>query len=160
LNFIGIEASALGNHEFDLGTNEVKNIIRGANSSAVRTWFGAQFPYLSSNLNFSGDSNLSPIATTDRLRLNTSFMSNPSETTTAITNKSKLAPSTIIMKGGQKIGIVGCTTQVLASISSPGATTVVGGGANDMTILAGIVQPVVDALNEIVAVSARWEFWK
>ena len=146
LNFIGIEASALGNHEFDLGTTEVRNIIRGTNSSAVRTWFGAQFPYVSSNLNFSGDSNLSAIATTDRLRLNTSFMSNPSETTTAISNKLKLAPSTIIMKGGQKIGIVGCTTQVLASISSPGATTVVGGGANDMTILAGIVQPVVDAL--------------
>jgi uncharacterized protein YjiK/2',3'-cyclic-nucleotide 2'-phosphodiesterase (5'-nucleotidase family) len=146
LNFIGIEASALGNHEFDLGTTEVRNIIRGANSSAVRTWFGAQFPYVSSNLNFSSDSNLSAIATTDRLRLNTSFMSNPTETTTAITNKTKLAPSTIIMKGGQKIGIVGCTTQVLASISSPGATTVVGGGANDMTILAGIVQPVVDAL--------------
>ena len=159
LNFIGIEASALGNHEFDLGTNEVKNIIRGANSSStVRTWFGAQFPYLSSNLNFSGDSNLSAIATTDRLRLNTSFMSIPTETTTAITNKSKLAPSTIIMKGGQKIGIVGATTQVLASISSPGSTTVVGGGANDMTILAGIVQPVVNSLiaegcNKIILLS-------
>lgn len=160
LNFIGIEASALGNHEFDLGTNEVRNIIRGANNSAAttRTWFGVQFPYLSSNLNFSGDSNLSAIATTDRLRLNTSFMSNPTETVSAITNKLKLAPSTIIMKGGQKIGIVGATTQVLASISSPGATTVVGGGANDMNILAGIVQPVVDALiaegcNKIILLS-------
>jgi len=160
LNFIGIEASALGNHEFDLGTTEVRNIIRGANNTAAttRTWFGAQFPYLSSNLNFSGDSNLSAIATTDRLRLNTSFMSNPTEAVTAITNKSKLAPSTIIMKGGQKIGIVGCTTQVLASISSPGATTVVGGGANDMMILAGIVQPVVNSLiaegcNKIILLS-------
>jgi uncharacterized protein YjiK/2',3'-cyclic-nucleotide 2'-phosphodiesterase (5'-nucleotidase family) len=160
LNFIGIEASALGNHEFDLGTTEVRNIIRGANNTAatIRTWFGAQFPYLSSNLNFSGDSNLSAIATTDRLRLNTSFMSNPTEAVTAITNKSKLAPSTIIMKGGQKIGIVGCTTQVLASISSPGATTVVGGGANDMTILAGFVQPVVNSLiaegcNKIILLS-------
>ncbi len=159
LNFIGIEASALGNHEFDLGTTEVRNIIRGANSSStVRSWFGAQFPYVSSNLNFSGDSNLSAIATTDRLRLNTSFMSNPSETVAANTAKTKLAPSTIIMKGGQKIGIVGCTTQILASISSPGATTVVGGGANDMNILAGIVQPVVDALiadgcNKIILLS-------
>lgn len=159
LNFIGIEASALGNHEFDLGTTEIRNIIRGANSSStVRSWFGAQFPYLSSNLNFSGDSNLSAIATTDRLRLNTSFMSNPTEAVTTITNKSKLAPSTIIMKGGQKIGIVGCTTQILASISSPGATTVTGGGENNMTALAGIVQPVVNALiadgcNKIILLS-------
>ncbi len=159
LNFIGIEASALGNHEFDLGTTEVRNIIRGANSSAtVRSWFGAQFPYLSSNLNFSGDSNLSAIATTNRLLPNTSFMSSPTETVTAITNKLKLAPSTIVIKGGQKIGIVGATTQVLASISSPGATTVVGGGANDMNILAGIIQPVVNSLiadgcNKIILLS-------
>ncbi|MFN3968403.1 choice-of-anchor I family protein [Flavobacterium sp.] len=160
MNFIGIEASALGNHEFDLGTNEIRTIIGGANNTGatITTWFGAQFPYLSSNLNFSGDSNLSGIATTDRLRLNTSFQSNPSESRSAITNKLKLAPSTIIMKGGQKIGVVGATTQVLASISSPGATTVIGGGANDMTILSGIIQPVVNSLindgcNKIILLS-------
>ena len=160
MNFIGIEASALGNHEFDLGTNEVRNIIRGANNTAgtVRTWFGAQFPYLSANLNFSGDGNLSAIATTNRLLPNTAFSSNPSESVSTITNKLKLAPSTIINKGGQKIGIVGATTQVLASISSPGATTVVGGGANDMTILAGILQPVIndliaDGCNKIILLS-------
>ncbi|MFN7674362.1 SdiA-regulated domain-containing protein, partial [Flavobacterium sp.] len=148
MNFIGIEASALGNHEFDLGTNEIRTMIAGANNTGATTttWYGAQFPYLSSNLNFSGDSNLASISTTNRLRLNTSFMSSPTETPAAISAKTKLAPSTIIMKGGQKIGIVGCTTQILASISSPGATTVIGGGANDMNILAGIVQPTVDAL--------------
>jgi 2',3'-cyclic-nucleotide 2'-phosphodiesterase (5'-nucleotidase family) len=141
MNFIGIEASALGNHEFDLGTTEVRNIIRGANSSStVRSWFGAQFPYL------------------NRLLQNTAFQSNPTESVSANTNKLKLAPSTIITKGGQKIGIVGATTQVLATISSPGATTVVGGGANDMTILAGILQPVVNDLiangcNKIILLS-------
>lgn len=160
MNFIGFEASALGNHEFDLGTNEIRNIIRGANNSSgtTTTWFGAQFPYLSSNLNFSGDGNLSAIATTDRLRLNTSFQSNPSESRSVITNKLKLAPSTIIMKGGQKIGVVGATTQVLASISALGATTVIGGGSNDMNVLAGIVQPVVNSLiadgcNKIILLS-------
>ncbi len=160
MNFIGIEASALGNHEFDLGTNEIRTMIGGANNTGATTttWFGAQFPYLSANLNFSGDSNLSPVATTNRLLPNTAFQSNPTEAVTAITSKLKLAPSTIIMKGGQKIGIVGATTQVLASISSPGATTVVGGNANDMDILAGIVQPVVNALiadgcNKIILLS-------
>jgi alkaline phosphatase len=160
LNFIGIEASALGNHEFDLGTNEIRTMIAGANNTGATTttWYGAQFPYLSSNLNFSGDSNLSSIATTDRLRLNTSFMSSPTETPAVISAKTKLAPSTIVMKGGQKIGIVGCTTQILASISSPGATTVTGGGSNNMTALAGILQPVVNALiadgcNKIILLS-------
>lgn len=158
LNFIGIEASALGNHEFDLGTNEIRTMIAGATTSGQTSWFGAQFPYLSSNLNFSGDSNLSAFATTDRLRLNTTFMSNPTETVAAIAAKTKLAPSTIIMKGGQKIGIVGCTTQILASISAPGATTVTTGGSNNMTALAGVVQPVVDALiadgcNKIILLS-------
>ncbi len=160
MNFIGIEASALGNHEFDLGTNEIRTMIGGANNTGATTttWFGAQFPYLSSNLNFSGDSNLSPIATTNRLLPNTAFQSNPAEAVSAITSKLKLAPSTIIIKGGQKIGIVGATTQVLASISSPGATTVVGGNANDMNILAGIVQPVVNSLiadgcNKIILLS-------
>jgi 2',3'-cyclic-nucleotide 2'-phosphodiesterase (5'-nucleotidase family) len=157
MNFIGIEASALGNHEFDLGTNEIRTMIGGAGTSTT-TWFGAQFPYLSSNLNFSGDGNLSPIATTNRLLLNTAFKSNPTETAAAIASKLKLAPSTIIIKGGQKIGIVGATTQVLASISSPGATTVVGGNANDMNILAGIIQPVVNSLiadgcNKIILLS-------
>lgn len=160
LNFIGIEASALGNHEFDLGTAEIRSMIGGANNSSGTTtsWFGAQFPYLSSNLNFSADSNLSSIATTDPLRLNTSFMSSPTEPIAAISAKTKLAPSTIIMKGGQKIGIVGCTTQILRSISSLGATTVTGGDSNNMNVLAGIVQPVVDALiadgcNKIILLS-------
>lgn len=160
MNFIGIEASAIGNHEFDLGTNEIRAMIGGANNTGATTttWFGAQFPYLSSNLNFSGDSNLSAIATTNQLLSNTSFQSNPSESRSAITNKLKLAPSTIIIKGGEKIGVVGATTQVLASISSPGATTVIGGNANDMIVLAGIIQPVVNSLiadgcNKIILLS-------
>lgn len=160
MNFIGFEASALGNHEFDLGTNEIRNIIRGNNnsSSTTTTWFGAQFPYLSANLNFSGDPNLSSIATTNRLLPNTAFRSNPSESISTISNKLKLAPSTTIIKGGQKIGIVGATTQVLASISSPGATTVIGGDVNDMDVLAGILQPVIndliaDGCNKIILLS-------
>jgi 2',3'-cyclic-nucleotide 2'-phosphodiesterase (5'-nucleotidase family) len=160
LNFIGIEASALGNHEFDLGTNEIRTMIAGANTSSasITTWYGAQFPYLSSNLNFSGDSNLSSIATTDRLRLNTSFMSSPTETPAVVAAKTKLAPSTIVMKGGQKIGIVGCTTQILASISAPGATTGTAGNSNNMALLATVVQPVVNALiadgcNKIILLS-------
>jgi 2',3'-cyclic-nucleotide 2'-phosphodiesterase (5'-nucleotidase family) len=147
MNFIGIEASALGNHEFDWGTNELRNIIAGVNSGSAIRWFGAQFPYLSANLNFSLDANLSNITTNSRLE-NTAFRSNPSLGAAQIATRPKIAPSCIINKNGQKYGIVGATTPILASISSPGATTVrnPGAGTNDMSLLATILQPVIDSL--------------
>jgi len=147
MNFIGVEASALGNHDFDFGTPELRNIIGGNISGSNVRWFGAQFPYLSSNLNFTGDPNMSPVFTPVR-QANTAFACSPANTPAQIAAKKKLAPYTYIMKNGEKIGIVGVTTPMLASISSPGATTVKGPGAgtNDMTLLATIVQPYVDTL--------------
>lgn len=147
MNFMGIEAAALGNHEFDLGTSELRNMIAGVNSGSNIRWFGTQFPYLSANLNFSGDVNLSNISTNARLQ-NTAFRSNPSMTAAQIATTPKLAPSCIITKNGQKYGIVGATTPILASISSPGATSIKtpGAGTNDMSLLATILQPVIDSL--------------
>lgn len=147
LNFIGVEASVLGNHEFDLGTSELKNIIAGANSGNSIRWFGANFPYLSSNLTFTNDPNLSAYYQSTPV-LNTTFMSNPSETAATIAAKKKLAPSTIIEKNGQRYGIVGVTTPILAAISSPGFTTVnnPGAGTDNMALLASILQPVINEL--------------
>jgi 2',3'-cyclic-nucleotide 2'-phosphodiesterase (5'-nucleotidase family) len=145
MNLLGIQAAALGNHEFDLGTSELRNIIGGVNSGTNIRWFGAQFPYLSSNLNFSGDANLSSLYTGTREQ-NTFFQSNPTMTAAAINATKKLAPSTIITVNGEEIGVVGVTTQILASISSPGATTIIGPSADDMPALAAILQPVIDSL--------------
>ncbi len=147
MNLIGIEASCLGNHEFDLGTSELRNIIAGQNSGNNIRWFGAQFPYLSANLNFSGDANLSNIFESG-VQPNTFFSSNPSMTASAIAATKKIASSTIIEKNGERFGIIGVTTPILASISSPGATTVQnpGAGTDDMAALAGILQPVIDGL--------------
>lgn len=147
LNFIGVEAAVLGNHEFDLGTSELKNVIAGANSGSSIRWFGANFPYLSSNLNFSNDPNLSPYFQSTP-SLNTTFMSNPTETAATIAAKKKLASSTIIEKNGIRYGIVGVTTPILEAISSPGFTTVNGPGAgtDNMALLASIVQPFIDNL--------------
>ena len=147
MNFIGVEASVLGNHEFDLGTPELRNIIAGVNSGAAIRWFGAQFPYLSSNLNFTGDVNLSNIFTPTRQQP-AFFKSNPSMTAAAIAATPKLAPSCYIIKGGQKIGVVGVTTPILAAISSPGTTTIKnpGAGTENMALLATIVQPYIDSL--------------
>lgn len=145
LNLIGFNASVFGNHEFDLGTGEVNSMIGVdiRNSGADKRWIGAQFPYLSANLNFNNDPNLSYLVTADGQR-DTAFRT--PATITANNQKKGIARSTVIERGGQKIGIVGATTQVLASISSPGNTTIVGPSVNDMPALAAILQPVIDSL--------------
>jgi len=157
MNIMGFQGSAFGNHEFDLGTPEVNSIIGVdiRSNGADKRWIGAQFPYLSANLNFSNDVNLSYLTTNQRLSVD-SFKTSP--TITANSQKKGIAPSAIIEMNGEKVGIVGATTQVLASISSPGATTVIGGNVNDMPALAAVLQPVIDSLramgiNKIIVMS-------
>ena len=147
MNLLGFDASAVGNHEFDAGTNAFADIvgtdIRGEALGDVR-WLGAQFPYLSANLDFSGDGDLSGLFTSDILA-NTAFQSTPADLTAAAAAP-KLAPATVMEEGGELIGVVGATTQIIASISSPGAVTDTTGGANDMAALAAVLQPVINDL--------------
>ena len=146
MNIIGFDASALGNHEFDAGTNVMRSILNPTISSGNMTWLGNQFPYLSANLDFSGDANLASLYTSE-IRLSTSYDSPPGSSVPAGGFK-KIAPATIIEEGGELIGVVGATTPLLEQISSPGATQVKdpGAGTNDMAALATILQPVIDAL--------------
>jgi 2',3'-cyclic-nucleotide 2'-phosphodiesterase (5'-nucleotidase family) len=145
MNIIGFNASALGNHEFDLGTTDLNGQIGVdiRSNGADKRWLGAQFPYVSCNLNFSNDVNLSYLYTNQILR-DTAFKTSP--TITNNNQKRGLAPSVIIERNGEKIGIVGATTQVLAKISSPGFTSIIGPQVDDMPALAAIIQPVVDSL--------------
>jgi 2',3'-cyclic-nucleotide 2'-phosphodiesterase (5'-nucleotidase family) len=164
-NIIGFDASAVGNHEFDAGTSTFEDIIatdiRGSEFGDVR-WLGAQFPYLTSNLDFTG-SNLEGLFTSDILP-NTAFQSTPDDLTAA-GDAPKLAPATIIERDGELIGVVGATTPLQASITSVGDVTVrnPGAGSNDMAALAAIVQPVIDRLlaqgvNKIVTVTHLQQF--
>jgi len=152
MNIIGFDASALGNHEFDLGTTQIAEIInddfRSPAGPAGDRWVGAQFPYLSANLDFSADANLAPLFT-DAALPTTAFQSGP-EQSQANANVKKIAPSAILELNGERVGIVGATTPLLESISSPGATQVKdpGAGTNDMAALASILQPVIDALTD------------
>ncbi len=157
MNIMGFQGSAFGNHEFDLGTPEVNSIIGVdiRSNGADKRWIGAQFPYLSANLNFSNDINLSYLTTSQRLSVD-SFKTSP--TITANNQKKGIAPSAIIEMNGEKVGIVGATTQVLAAISSPGATTVLSGGPDNIPALAAVLQPVIDSLramgiNKIIVMS-------
>ena len=139
LNAFGIQASALGNHEFDLGTRQVRDLLRESGGNP-----GTTFPYLSANLDFSTDDNLA-----------SEVAANPN-TAEANTIANKLAESTVITVAGndgvlgtaddQKIGIVGTTTPTLRDISSPGTVSVLPANATDYAALAAEIQQSVDAL--------------
>lgn len=145
MNAIGFDASAIGNHEFDAGSSIFADIIgtdiRGESGGDVR-WLGAQFPYLSGNLDFSNDGNLSGLFTNEIL-INTEFQSNPDDLDEAA-NAPKIAQATVVEENGEKIGIIGTTTPELAALSSPGDTSVIGSGTNDMEELANLLQPIID----------------
>ena len=171
LNAIGIQASALGNHDFDLGTNPLNaavDFIAGTSGTTTGriSNIGTQFPYLSANLDFSSDSNIRGIVTST-LREASTYATTSADLSSNqnVANEAadaQIAPWTTIVEGGQTIGILGLTTQVLASISSPGLTRVLDpngdGGRDNMAELAAILQPYLDqmaaqGINKIVLLS-------
>jgi 2',3'-cyclic-nucleotide 2'-phosphodiesterase (5'-nucleotidase family) len=138
-NLIGVEASTIGNHEFDLGPRVFRDSFT---PGSVAGWVGAQFPYLSANLDFSADADLNPRFT------NTTTTAGLEE---AASQKGRIVPSAVVTKNGEKIGLVGATTQVLELISSTGGVEVKGFNGDgserdDMALLASQLQPVIDDL--------------
>jgi phosphodiesterase/alkaline phosphatase D-like protein/2',3'-cyclic-nucleotide 2'-phosphodiesterase (5'-nucleotidase family) len=167
LNAIGFDAASIGNHEFDLGPAEFASMIlpdvRSGGLPRLRN-YGATFPLLSANLDFSGvPSSESALAarSTSQILPTIRFRANPvtdaSYVSTAaadIALHPKLARATIIERGSEKIGVLGVTPPDLANISSPGSVRVTGPqGATapsprtyDIEALATHLQPVIDAL--------------
>jgi 2',3'-cyclic-nucleotide 2'-phosphodiesterase (5'-nucleotidase family) len=138
-NLIGVEASTIGNHEFDQGSRVFRDSFT---PGSVAGWVGAQFPYLSANLEFSADADLNPRFT------NTTTTAGLEE---AASQKGRIVPSAVVTKNGEKIGLVGATTQVLEQISSTGGVEVKGFNGDgserdDMVLLASQLQPVIDDL--------------
>jgi len=187
MNALGFDASAVGNHEFDNGTDTFENIINydseeGNSLSGGRygtvnylqevDWPGIQFPYLTSNLDFSEDFDVGPLFT-DEILPNTAFQSDllsardfPEDPAMrgSDSNDIKGAQATVINRGDEKIGVIGATTQIVETISSTGNVSDVTGGANDMQALADVLQPIIDAmiqqegLNKVVLVSHLQQF--
>jgi 2',3'-cyclic-nucleotide 2'-phosphodiesterase (5'-nucleotidase family) len=87
LSMIGYDAMTIGNHEFDFGPDVLAEFIDG---------FGGETPFISSNLDFSGEPRLQ-----------------------ALEDDGVIAGSVITKKKGEEIGIVGATTELLPTISSP-----------------------------------------
>ncbi len=152
MNALGVDASALGNHEYDLGSPVVSGAVAPSG-----TWVGAQFPFITSNLSFAGDSSLRGLA--DATVGGTGTNAFAGKEVTDI--KGKFAPYAVKTINGEKIGIVGATTYELLSKTSPNGTTVTGVASTSDAVkipeLAGIIQTTVNALtatgvNKIVMV--------
>ena len=162
MNAFGTTVSALGNHEFDLGSPVLAAAIAPAASSTVGNWAGADFPILTSNLNFAADSSLRAFADST---LGGSGGPNPpapppaafpapnafrGAETSAI--KAKIAPYAIKTINGQKVGFVGATTFDLLTKSSPNGTVPkddANSATDDLQEVAAYVQAAVDSLKAI-----------
>ena len=140
-NELGIQAIALGNHEFDNGPGLIADLVGGSEDDLEtpdidESFAGAQFPYLSSNLDFSTDENLADLVVAN----DQSPVAN------------SLAATTVINVNGEKVGIVGATTPTLPFIASPGDVTVLPSDfdsqptAEQLDALAAEIQTDVDEL--------------
>ncbi|MFZ4688163.1 MAG: bifunctional metallophosphatase/5'-nucleotidase [Polymorphobacter sp.] len=156
-NLIGVEASGIGNHEWDLGSNVYLSSLTGGGFT------GAQYASISANLvlapsGFPAD----PLNVRFTQTVGVGVLDNEE----AQDLKARIAPSAIINEGGERIGLVGVTTQILESISSPTGAEILGfpfgpganGETNNMVLLAAQLQPVINDLiaqgvNKIILLS-------
>jgi 2',3'-cyclic-nucleotide 2'-phosphodiesterase (5'-nucleotidase family) len=130
LNALGIQASAIGNHELDLGTKQFADMIK-----PDRTWSGALFPYLSYNVDFAADSEVASLK-----------LANGGK---AAEQAGKLTGWTVVDVGGQKIGVIGAGSPVFANITSPGNLKFMPALTSsevDVTGLASVIQKGVDEM--------------
>ncbi|MCA6116505.1 choice-of-anchor I family protein [Bradyrhizobium sp. WSM 1738] len=162
LNSTGIEASVIGNHEFDPGPRDVQNLIRPVadpdGAGPLGGYEGTRFAYLAANLNFAGEPDLAPNAQTTPL----------TEATFGVgaSGGRRIAPSTILEENGEKIGVVGVTTPVFEDITTPGGVRIIGPRTletdADFIALAAVIQPAIDAViaqgvNKVIIVSQLQE---
>lgn len=98
-NLLGIDAMIYGNHEFDLGSNE------GGHESLANFVSGANFPLLGTNVDFSKDP----------------FMKNLEVTTPLVEEAEggKTYHSIVKEIDGERVGVLGLTTEDTPSIASP-----------------------------------------
>ncbi|MCA1033470.1 5'-nucleotidase C-terminal domain-containing protein [Bacillus infantis] len=101
MNYMGYDAMTFGNHEFDLGSTPEGH---EALSKFVE---GADFPFVSSNVDFPKDSYFDDIFNTEEVT------SDPQD--------GQIYNAIVKEVDGQKVGILGLTTEETAGISSPGS---------------------------------------
>lgn len=103
LNAMGVQASAIGNHELDLGTRQFTDIIKSSGSSTT-SWVGAQFPHLSYNVDFTKDANTNPLRVANG--------------GVAADQKGKVAGWTTVKYGSDTVGLIGASSPVFKNITT------------------------------------------
>jgi 2',3'-cyclic-nucleotide 2'-phosphodiesterase (5'-nucleotidase family) len=121
MDSIGYDAIAIGNHDFDFGPDVLERFILSYENTMP--------PYLSANLDFSGEPGLQ-----------------------ALYDAGRIAPRTIINIDGQQVGVIGLIYDRVASITSPRNVQVI------MEAYETIVGAQVDSLkaagvNKIILIS-------
>ncbi|MFN3581444.1 MAG: bifunctional metallophosphatase/5'-nucleotidase [Pseudomonas sp.] len=133
-NKLGLQVSAVGNHDLDTGPAGFADII-----SADGSYPGAEYPYISSNIDFSTDTNTASLVVTSGQE--------------ASTVPGKLSSSVVVTVDGEKIGLVGAVTPTLPSITSVGNLGILPAGYTmddvGLDALAAVIQEEVDALTDM-----------
>jgi len=144
-NQMGVDAIAVGNHEFDspVESDGFAELISGKDSDGESvgtifgsSWGGASFPFLTTNLDFSKDEFLDPLVVEGG----------------KAPQAGTLSSSVVIEKSGQRIGVVGATTPGLPFLTSAGGVvtspSVQSQSLTDAQLIetAAIIQAEVDSL--------------
>jgi 5'-nucleotidase / UDP-sugar diphosphatase len=134
LNRMGVQVTAVGNHDLDAGPSGFAGIIKPDGDYPGATW-----PYISANIDFTADSNTAPL------------LREPRQEASSLPPGS-LARSVVITVDGEPIGVVGAVTPTLPSITSVGNLTLSPSpfqeDAAGFDALAAVIQEEVDALTE------------
>lgn len=130
MNYFGTKASALGNHELDASPKEFLDALKSKEKGGV-TFPGAQFPYLSANIDFTTDS------------ATKKFVGDNGKDVSEV--QGKLAGYATVVVNGEKIGLVGASTPLLGTITDTG-TTIIHPESRKIPDLAAVLQPSIDAL--------------
>ena len=138
LNTIGVQASALGNHELDLGPLQFNNIIN-TEGKGTATWPGARFPYLAYNVNFALDSTVAA-----RVAPNGALAA-------ALANR--VSGWARVTYGAETIGIMGASSPAFTTLASTGmlgfTPAQTGGGKFDVNALAANLQLGVNEMRAV-----------
>jgi 2',3'-cyclic-nucleotide 2'-phosphodiesterase/3'-nucleotidase/5'-nucleotidase len=97
MNTLGYDAMCTGNHEFDNGPEGLAAFVKGA-----------RFPVLNANFDFSADPSLKGLSSQD--------IGEAGQAGAA----GRIFPAVLISAGGEKIGVIGVTTETTKESSSPG----------------------------------------
>jgi 2',3'-cyclic-nucleotide 2'-phosphodiesterase (5'-nucleotidase family) len=139
LSKIGYDAIAIGNHEFDFGPDVLADFIRG---------FSTPSPFLSSNLDFTGEPRLQALFRSDRRHDDDD---DDDDDGGRRARSAYIAESVVVRERGEEIGVVGATTPRLPFISSPRNVKV-------LENVAGEIQREVDrfrrkGVNKVILIS-------